>query len=244
MSTTHIVRIPGKFNLPSGWPRVNVADTLTGLLAHYVASDLKGLAHLAPVTRWASRTGIANLTKASPTAPHYRVTGDVKAVSFNQSQANWIHSNPILKPHAGASTFAAVFHYSQPGTVISNRQCIINTRGESPNYFLLSAHGNSGRVSLGTAAGDTIFADMPLSVAAVVVAVCDGANSSLSVNGVTVGGTVGMPTGELGAILLGSNSAGGQTHNGQIREVRAYTRALSTTEVQALTAELRAEHGI
>lgn len=244
MSTTHIVRIPGAFTLPSGWPRVNVADTLTGLLAHYVASDLKGLAHLAPVTHWASRTGAANLTKASPTAPHYRLTGDVSSVSFNQSQSNWLHSEPLAAPHPGPTTLAAVFHYSQPAPVISNRQCIVNTRGKTANYFLLSAHGNSGRVSLGTASGDTIFADMPVSLAGVVVAVCDGANSSLTVNGLTVGGTVDMSTGELGAVLLGSNSGGSQNHNGQTREVRAYNRALTATEVQALTAELRTTHGI
>lgn len=244
MNTTHIVRIPGKFNLPAGWPKVEVADTLTGLIAHHSAKDLAHLGDTGLINNWPSRTGVGNLIEASPTPPNWRDWGANVSASFNQSQANWMRSADLLKPYTGPVTIATVFRYSIPSPVVSDRQRVVNTRGEAPEFCSISAFGSTGRVTIETQGTGSIFADMPISTPCAVVAVFNGAQSSITINGVTTTGALDAAPGAVGGIQLGSNSSGGQTLNGRLYENRIYARAFTTAEIQALTAELRAEHSI
>lgn len=57
MATTEIQRVPGTFNLPSNWPRVEIPDVETGILVSWDASSLE-LGAL-PVSGWIASNGSA-----------------------------------------------------------------------------------------------------------------------------------------------------------------------------------------
>lgn len=61
MATTELQRVPGNFRLPAGWPRVEVPDTETGLLAQWDASTL-------PLGALADTGWFPNLGSAGPLA--------------------------------------------------------------------------------------------------------------------------------------------------------------------------------
>lgn len=81
---TEVQKIPGKFNLPDGWPQVDLeANATNGLAFDWHADDL---AVGQPVTEWADRIGAKTLAVddkfAAPTVIQDAVTGH-KSLVFN-----------------------------------------------------------------------------------------------------------------------------------------------------------------
>lgn len=244
MDTTHIVRIPGQFNLPAGWPTIEVADITSGLFVHYNSDDLSGVGANGEVTYWPSRTSIGNLVLSSASKPLWRDLGNGQSnVSFISTASQWLHSEPLLVPRSGPVTFALVFRCTPAGTSLL-RHRFLTTSVSGAGWFGISYIQETNVVVAETNGSGDLRVPLAPTDYAVAVAVFDGANSSLTVNGMTAKGTLNTVSSVVSAIRMGSNSSGSQTANGRIAELRGYGRALNPPEVQALTAELRSTHRI
>lgn len=243
MNTTNIVRIPGVFTLPSGWPKVEVSDLTTGLFAHYVAADLSGVGNNGEVAEWPSRTGLASLTIPSPARPQWRDLGGGRSnASFIATGPQWLHSEPILRPRTGPVTIIAAMRFAPYGTG-QTRHRVITTSAAGSGWYGISAIQESNVITMETQNAGEIRGTLPADTYAVVVAVYDGANSSLTINGISTTGTINTTSSQVAAVRLASNSSGTQPLNGRIFEARLYDRAFNAAEIRSITAELRTTHG-
>lgn len=221
------------------------ADTLTGLLYDY-NPDTLATADTAGVTAWASSRGAGGggtLNKGTngPTILYSAGLNGHKAVVFNGTSA-WMETGALNPVPKSPLTLVTVFRYASTGAVQR-----VYGAGTASDFYSLRVE-TTGRIRLETTTGGTgLGIDGPILTAGTyyaVVAVIDGANSSITVNGSTTKGTLGaVTTGS--PFRLGTNTTK-TTHwfFGRIGRHLTYGRALNATDISGVTAIMRETYAL
>ena len=221
------------------------ADTLTAMLYDY-DPDTLATADGAGVPSWASSRGIGsggtlNKGTTGPTILYSAGLNGHKAVVFNGTSA-WMETGALAPIPKAPLTLATVFRYASTAAI----QRVYGAGTSTDSYNLRIEVDGHVALEVSTAGVVTRIEGPTLTAATfyTVVAVVDGANSSLSVNGTMTKGTLGAVT-TASPFRFGTNSTHA-THwfFGRIGRHIAYSRALNATDIKGLTANLRAAYAI
>ncbi len=210
------------------------------------ADNIPG-AHLASITSW-KNTGTAaggDMTSFSTnppdimTAQNSGINGH-RAALFTYTDQNWAETGAISGME-GPMTVVLVARYASEG---GNTQRIFGAGGANDYLTVLMSGGS---VAAQSAVGGVLTSLTGPALAAsqftVIVAVFNGAASSVTVNGQTTTGNLGPALPSLTPARFGTN-ASRSTHYfyGRLGLCEVHKRAFNAAEVAAMTARLRADY--
>lgn len=191
------------------------------------------------VTQWTNTQGVQGaggnlIGTPSANAPTPGVDGVVFAGPSSQFMSTGVLPSPIVVP---AFTVIVRLKFSSgadvnPSTVFS----AADTNGYAylrrlANGTLTLASGNPGGDQL------TTTATVPVGTYVDITAVFNGANSQIYINGtLSISGTTGSAT--MTSFRLGANVAPAIFLNGEVKNLNAYSRALSAAEIAEIRAAL------
>lgn len=242
---TLIIKSDTALSAPGAAPKV--ADMDSGLMSLYTFDSL-GLADGAAVTSVASTGGTRAATLTEPTAPPVVKLNTVNGhavLDFTRASSQKIRSalfateelQPVTLAVVGRrKTAAAVSGIFLSGGVVSAAAHNLSIESESTAYL---ARGNSvdgGNLPLGTA--DTGWH--------LYVYVVNTTSSRFHIDGQSIAGTItASALNTFPRITVGCNASGSANFlDGQIAEIREYSRALSVPDVAKLRAVLKAKYAL
>lgn len=159
MASTEIQKVPGNFNLPSGWPRLEFPDVTTGLVADWRADSLPVGAF--PSDGWKSSVGtlppLKHLTSAD-TPQVMQDAGGMKYLRFSSSRLG------TAVDWSGDLTVLAVLNPDFPAGLVGRV-----VAGPGGAYRSLSTTGTGSFMAKTNTAGDRVLgtASIPGRVTAV-----------------------------------------------------------------------------
>lgn len=247
--STLILRAPGALTNPLPGTPV-IPDLTRDLLLDFNADSL-GLPNGANVPTWLNDGGSwgssADLLYASTTNPKF-VVGGVAAghssIKFTASAPNWLktHSTNPIAPRADTPiTVAMLAKFASAPTATEN---LFSGRTGNAGAYIYARRGVSGRISIGGGALEQLLSQTsaPVGTWFVLVCVFDGANSKIRIEQATTLGTTSSAYWD--GIVVGANSAAINALGGEVAAMKAWSRALSDSEMELLRQELRTAHGL
>lgn len=231
----------------------NGADYTSGLKFRWIFDGL-GLADGAPITSVSTTVDSATSAVLTPHATtskqptiHLAAQGGHDAAKFTRANAQYLRT----------ALFSAPDIVGQPATIVAVMKRATTAAAGIPvtggvsttgQHMSISAESTTAQVGIsaqggGSAINSTVAPDTGWHI---VGGVFDGASSRVRVDGTVGTGTVtNTADGVLPRITLGSNAAATANYlDGEILEVRVYTRALTTQDMDALRTFLKARYSI
>jgi len=228
---TLVLKASSSLSAPlAGTPVVPPFDP--SLLFSYTKASITASA--GKVTKWANAQGVlgtsADLTLPSSNAPSVGVDGVVFAESGSNSIATAVFPSSVSVP---ALTVICRLKFSSaanvnPGTIFSS--------ADAANYAYLRRLAN-GTLTSGVNAADAMVTGATAAIGSFVdlAIVFNGASSRIYINDtLAVSGTTGSAA--LSSFRIGANAGGAIFLNAEVKQLNAYSRALSAAEI----AEIRA----
>lgn len=242
----------------TAWPTITVAtigDITTALRLRYVFDGL-GLADGAAIAQ-VNAAGDSSLTYAlkahatttkQPTVALSALNSH-DAARFTRANAQYLRTD----------LFSTGDIITQPATIVAVMKRAVTTAagqvaggrvdGSSVSRsMVISSESTSNEATISAFNGGSAFgvSAAPDTNWHIVSAIYDGANSRMHLDGSVATGTITADSaGALPALTLGANhSASGVYYDGWLAEVRVYARALTTTDIATLRANLQARYGL
>jgi hypothetical protein len=185
---------------------------------------------------WGSKV---NLVIASSNRPKFAANGVSSghaSVRFTTSPATSLRTNPAIAVDPRINTPISVagvvkFNSTPPASGSEN---IFSGRTGDAGGYVYARRGASGRISMGGGAIEQMFSAVAVPVGSFFFFACifDGPKSKLFIEKVKAEGETSSAFWD--GVSLGANAVGASNMNGDIAEIKAYSRALSDTEVLLL----------
>lgn len=226
MAVTEIQKVPGQFNLPAGWPRLDFPDTTTGLVADFRAADLP-LGTLS-ADGWKSTDRTLTLKPATSLAAPV-VRADSRGQRYLQIER---------------SRLSAVVDWSGPVTMLA----VVKTPFESGRSARITSGGGAGWRRLGTAnlQGFSVATDknptgvgIPEGVSDTLTAII-GRFGPSQIDGMKHGGVWSTPADVPSAsnqtqflVAAGTTDDESQFFKGNLYQVQVWNRVLSKSDAEA-----------
>lgn len=248
--STLILAAPGALTAPL--PNTpTIPDLARGLLLSFDANKM-GYNDADPVISWKNAGGswgsLADLTQASTKRPVFAKSGistGNSSVRFSLANATFLRtsSGQAITPRVNTpiSVSVLVKFTSDPGSTVQN---IFSGRTGAAGAYVYARRTASGTISIGAGGVDQLVsvATVPVGKWVVITCVFDGANSKVTVDKAQLKGTTASAYWD--GIVLGANGSEVNNMDGELAAMKAYSRALSDSEIILIRDDLLAAHGL
>ena len=236
--STLILKAPGALSAPlAGTPMF--PDLSRGILMDFNAETL-ALADAASVLPWKNSGGSwgasADLLYTVNNPPKFAIAGvspghaSVRFSLASTTMLKTLSSTPIVPRADTPITVIALLKFSNAADGATYQNVFSGRTGDAGGY-IYARRGPTGRMSMGGGAVEQLVPDIvpPVGTWFVLTCVFDGVNSKMFIDKVKTTGTTSAAYWD--GLSLGANAVGTNNLNGDIAAIKAYSRALSDSEV-------------